>query len=354
MVVTAQSSTPRRHRVRTGVGAAVVLAGVAASIAGLGRVPAFSLMPALLGLAAFSIGKYVFCPLRWRALSLSDLRPTWFVRAFAEAELLGLCTPGHAGADVWRVRRLQRIGRGKACAIGEVAADRLVGSMGILAFALLSGSTLPGPMLLGAGGLFVALVAVTLVVLRVRPALRAKVPTLPGPKRLAAAFGYSLGYQASVLVMLIGVVTAVGGSVHPLALAGVFAASQCAGVVPGPQGASPKDGALVVGLVALGVPWEAALGAVSLKAALAWVPGLLLGSSAFLMGWTTVRSAQRAALRSAREAAAALPHPPFGHPHVSAHITAHIPGISGHLEARELTAAALTPEPTPTFGAAAA
>ncbi|WP_183061670.1 lysylphosphatidylglycerol synthase domain-containing protein [Motilibacter peucedani] len=297
---------PRAARLRTPLvrklaGVAVVAAGVCASVAGLQRVPAFSLLPAVLGLSAFVIGKYVFCPLRWQALSVSEHSTAWFVRAFAEAELLGLCTPGHAGADLWRVRRLERTGRRRACAFGEVAADRLVGSVGIVAFALLSGTTLPRPLLVGAVGGLLAAVAAVAVLLRARPGLRERVPSLPGPRRLAAAVAYSLGYQASVLVMLVGVVAAVGASVDPLQLAGVFAASQLAGVVPGPQGASPKDGALAFGMVALGVPLEAALGAVSLKAALAWVPGLALGSTAFLVS--------RASVRRARTAVAALPHP---------------------------------------------
>ncbi|MCW2616218.1 MAG: hypothetical protein JWN08_3212, partial [Frankiales bacterium] len=47
-------------------------------------------------------------------------------------------------------------------------------------------------------------------------------------------------------------------------------------------GASPRDGALVVALAGLGLPWTAALGAVALKAALAWLPALLLGGVSLL------------------------------------------------------------------------
>ena len=32
----------------------------------------------------------------------------WHLRAYAESELLGLLTPGHVGADVWRMHRLTR------------------------------------------------------------------------------------------------------------------------------------------------------------------------------------------------------------------------------------------------------
>jgi hypothetical protein len=72
--------------------------------------------------------------------------------------------------------------------------------------------------------------------------------------------------------------------VSPVAVLGAFGASQLAGAVPGPNGASPRDGALAMGLVAAGVPWAAAVAAVTLKAALAWLPGLALGGTSLLMG----------------------------------------------------------------------
>ncbi len=53
--------------------------------------------------------------------------------------------------------------------------------------------------------------------------------------------------------------------------------------MPGPHGASPRDGALVVALAGLGLPWSAALGAVALKALLAWLPALLLGGVSLLL-----------------------------------------------------------------------
>jgi hypothetical protein len=59
----------------------------------------------------------------------------------------------------------------------------------------------------------------------------------------------------------------------------VFGASQVAGIIPGVHGASPREGALVVGLASLGVAWPAALGAVALTAVLAWLPALLLGGA---------------------------------------------------------------------------
>ena len=53
-----------------------------------------------------------------------------------------------------------------------------------------------------------------------------------------------------------------------LAIAAVLAAAVIARLVLGRS----IDGALVVGLVALGVPWVAAVAAVALKAAVAWLP----------------------------------------------------------------------------------
>ena len=52
-----------------------------------------------------------------------------------------------------------------------------------------------------------------------------------------------------------------------------------AGILPGVHGASPRDGALVVGLASLGVTWQAALGAVALTAVLAWAPAVLIGGA---------------------------------------------------------------------------
>ena len=93
----------------------------------------------------------------------------------------------------------------------------------------------------------------------------------------------SMGYQLSICALLLGAVAATGHTLSPLELLGAFGASQLAGAVPGPHGASPRDGALVVALVALGLPWQAAIGAVRLEAALAWLPGLLLGGVSLLV-----------------------------------------------------------------------
>ena len=84
---------------------------------------------------------------------------------------------------------------------------------------------------------------------------------------------------------------ATGHEVSPLALLGAFGASQLAGAVPGPNGASPRDAALVVALAALGVPWVAAAAAVTLKALVAWLPALALGGVSLVATRWAVRRA---------------------------------------------------------------
>ena len=81
---------------------------------------------------------------------------------------------------------------------------------------------------------------------------------------------------------------------------GAFGASQVAGAVPGPNGASPRDGALVVALVALGVPWDAAPAAVAVKAAVAWLPALALGGVSLLLTRAALRRAGGSAPRRSR------------------------------------------------------
>ncbi len=106
---------------------------------------------------------------------------------------------------------------------------------------------------------------------------------LPRPRPLAYGIALSALYQLSICLLLLGTVAATGHSLGPLELLGAFGASQLAGSVPGPHGASPRDGALVLALAGLGLPWSAALGAVALKAVLAWLPALLLGGVSLLV-----------------------------------------------------------------------
>ncbi|WP_332661717.1 lysylphosphatidylglycerol synthase domain-containing protein [Aeromicrobium sp.] len=272
----------------------VTVLGVAVAVAvpavTLPRMPHVTLWPVVLGLLPWIVGKYVLCPLRWHALTASDLTRWWHIRAYAEAELLGLFTPGHVGADLWRLRRLNRAGLNGADALTSVGLDRLVGAIGLAAFVGFAGTTLPLRMLLVAFGVALLAVVAALVLRRVRPDLMPRQP-LPRPRVLAHALLLSAGYQMSIAALLLGSVAATGHEVSPLALLGAFGASQLAGAVPGPNGASPRDAALVVALAALGVPWAAAAAAVTLKAVVAWLPALLLGGvSLIVTRWAVRRS----------------------------------------------------------------
>ena len=124
-----------------------------------------------------------------------------------------------------------------------------------------------------------------------RPAWLPRRPTLPAPRQLAHGLLLSAGYQASIAALLLGTVAATGHELDPLAVLGAFGASQLAGAVPGPNGASPRDAALVAALAALGLPWVAAVAAVALKAALAWLPALVLGGSSLFLTRRSHRAA---------------------------------------------------------------
>ena len=248
----------------------------------LPRLPQVSLWPVLAGLLPWVVGKYLLCPLRWRALTDAGLSRRWHLRAYAESELLGLLTPGHVGADLWRLRRLTKAGLQRGDAVMSVGADRLVGALGLAAFVAFAGTALPLRLLLGVAGVSAAALVVVLVLRRVRPGLLPTGP-LPRPRALAHGLLLSAGYQLSIAALLVGTVGATGNAVSPLAVLGAFGASQLAGAVPGPNGASPRDGALVLGLVAAGVPLTAAVAAVTLKAAVAWLPALALGGSSLLL-----------------------------------------------------------------------
>jgi len=246
----------------------------------LPHLPRVSPWPMLLGLVPWVVGKYLLCPLRWRALTptgVDEPRPRgWYLRAYAESELLGLLTPGHVGADVWRVHRLTGSGLGRGDALMSVGADRLVGAVGLTAFVAFAFPSLPTTMLFVALGVGGVLVLGGLLLSRLRPQLLPRGP-LPRPRALLIGLALSAGYQLTIAGLLLGTVAATGHVLSPLAILGAFGASQVAAAIPGPNGASPRDGALVVALVALGLPWVAATAAVALKAVLAWVPALALG-----------------------------------------------------------------------------
>jgi uncharacterized membrane protein YbhN (UPF0104 family) len=262
----------------------VISIGVAVTVPvlTLPGLPRFSVWPALIGLLPWMIGKYVLCPLRWHALSESGRGRGWHMTAYAESELLGLLTPGHIGSDVWRVRRLSRTGMPKLSAVTEVALDRFVGAIGLIVFVGFAATTLPMREVVLAVGVGALALAAALLVRRVKPEW---VPRrrLPSPRRLAHGLLLSVAYQASIIALLLGTLLATGYSLSPMGVLGAFGASQLAGAIPGPQGASPRDGALVVALAALGIPWVAALGAVTLKALLAWAPALIFGGGCLLL-----------------------------------------------------------------------
>lgn len=261
------------------------------SIWSVDRVPGASWEPALLGLVPWVLGKYVLCPLRWHALSAAGQTRRWHLRAYAESELIGLASPAHVGADLWRMHRLQVTGQGRPCAVAEVGLDRLVGAIGLAVFVLASGAALPPRLLAAAAGIAALVLLGGLALHRVRPGLLAARP-LPRPRVLVKGVLISMAYQLSIMGLLIGNVAAMGEQVAPLALLGVFGASQVAGVIPGVHGASPREGALVVGLASLGVTWSAALGAVALAAVVAWGPALLLGGGS--LGVRRVRALRAA------------------------------------------------------------
>lgn len=266
---------------RRGLRVLAVAVAVAVPAVTLPALPRVTLWPALLALLPWVVGKYVLCPLRWHALSESGRSRWWHGRAYAESELAGLLTPGHVGADVWRVKRLSGTGMPATSAMGEVALDRLVGAVGLAVFVGVAGTALPVHLLGGAVGVAALVLLAAVVLHRVRPDL---VPrrTLPPPRVLAHGVVLSLGYQASICVLLLGTVAATGHTLEPLAVLGAFGASQLAGAVPGPHGASPRDAATVAALVVLGLPVGAAVAAVALKAALAWLPALALGGGSLL------------------------------------------------------------------------
>jgi hypothetical protein len=274
-------------RSRTAFAVGVVVS-VLVPVVTLPRLPEVSPWPVLLGVAPWLVGKYVLCPLRWRVLTSEPRSRRWHVRVNAEGELLGLLTPGHVGADVWRVHRLTRTGLGRGDAILSVGTDRLVGAIGLTAFVVFAGTALPVSWALASGGVVTLLLAAALVVRRVRPDLLPRRP-LPPPRLLAQALLFSTAYQLSIAALLMGTIDATGHDLSPLAILGAFGASQVAGAVPGPNGASPRDGALVVALMTCGIPWQAALAAVTVKAAIAWVPALLLGGASLLLTHRALR-----------------------------------------------------------------
>jgi len=277
------------------LGFAVLAASAVVSVWSIAAVPQASPLPVLLGLLPWTAAKYLLCPLRWHALSLSGRSRWWHIRAYAESELIGLVSPVHAGADLWRVHRLHQVGLGRGVAVAEVAMDRVIGMGGIALAVVLAGVTLPWEMVAAFGAVAVVAVAAALLVHRRRPDLLRRRP-LPSAGVLAFGLAISVAYQVGVAGLILGSVIGVGSGVSLLGLVTVFAASQLASIIPRFGGADPHNAALAVGLASLGVPWTAAIGAISLVAVVPWIPALLLGGGSF-------------AARRVAALAATYPHP---------------------------------------------
>ena len=240
--------------------------------------PGAALMPAFVGLGCWTVGNYLLVPLRWHRLSRSGQNRRWHLRVYAEAEVLGLLSPAHAGTDLWRVHMLTKVGLDRASAVVDVASDRLVGGVGIVVVALVGGASLP-PALVVMSVVAASIGLVLALLMRRRNKLVIAIP----PKRaLVRGVAVSLVYQACAIGLMLGTVAAVGHSVTPLDMLGLVGASQIAALVPGVHGAGPKEGALATGLVAAGVPLPAAIGAISLAGTLAWLPALVLGGASHL------------------------------------------------------------------------
>jgi uncharacterized membrane protein YbhN (UPF0104 family) len=256
--------------------------GLLVAVGTWSHLPKMHLQPALVGLACWTVGNYLFCPLRWRAVSSRGKGWKWYARVYAEGELLGMLTPQHAGADLWRVRQLLREGSDKPAAVVEVAADRLSGGLVVALLAVIAGMSIPPAYLPTAGGV-IAILALTAYL--VRRAWLPRVRSVARPKgwALVRASLISALYQAGYLGFTIGLVAAVGHHVDPVGVASVLGLSQVAGLLPGVHGAGPREGTMTGGLVALGLPLPAAVAAVALGAALTWLPALAVGGSGLLM-----------------------------------------------------------------------
>jgi len=238
--------------------------------------PRMRLEPALVGLACWTVGNYLVCPLRWSAVSTRGRSLRWYARVYAEGELLGMLTPQHAGADLWRIRQLVAAGAEKGSAVVEVAADRLAGGVMILALGVLAGMTVP-PRFFPIAGLAVAAIAVA--VWLTRRLWQPRIADVQRPRGWAfvRAAAISALYQVGYIGFVIGLVTAVGHHVSLLGTASVLGLSQAASLLPGVHGAGPREGAMTGGLVALGLPLAAAVSVVALAAALAWLPAIVVG-----------------------------------------------------------------------------
>src|SRR3954452_15921445 len=215
---TSSTTSTRRTTLRRVGGVLLRVApilGVVVAVGTWSHLPKMHLQPALVGLACWTVGNYLFCPLRWRAVSSRGKKWSWYARVFAEGELLGMLTPQHAGADLWRIRQLLNDGSDKSSAVVEVAADRLSGGLIVAILAVLAGVAVPPAFLPIVGG---ALAAVALTAYLIRRIWLPRVRGVARPRgaALLRAAGISALYQAGYLGFTIGLIAAVGHHVNPL------------------------------------------------------------------------------------------------------------------------------------------
>lgn len=269
---------------------AAAVVPLAVSIGVLTRVPRISVLPLLPAVAVWAVGKYLLCPVRWLLVSRNGRGLWWHVRAYAEGELLGLASPGHVGADLWRAGRLVNAGMEALHAGGVIAVDRLIGGVALVLTGAVVGVTLPAAVAVPVFVVVAVAAVVIVVVRRRRPAIGR---AWPGFRAAAAGVGLSMLYQVTAVALLVGAVRATGHGAGPLTLAALYAGSQLATLLPGLNGLSAREGALAAALVSTGAPWPAALGAVALVALVAWGPATLLGGSSLLVRSLSVNHRQR-------------------------------------------------------------
>lgn len=272
---------PGVRRALRWTGRALPLLGIAGGVASLRELHTVVVLPAVLGVLAWTLGNYVASVLRWRSVSGRDLPLRWYARVFAEGELLGLLTPQHAGALYWRARQLRRAGADGPSTAAELTADRLCCGITVVAALLVGGTALPAAVRLAAAGVVVALAVAVAATARL---WRPRLPSLQ-PRRAARWVGYSLLFQAAYVAFALDAVAAVGLALPAGSVVGLLAAAQVASLLPGVHGAGPKEGVLAGGLVALGAPHGQALAVVGLLVGLVWVPALLLGGAGLAGRW---------------------------------------------------------------------
>ena len=160
--------------------------------------------------------------------------------------------PATSGADIWRLHRLTRAGLGRGDAVMSVGTDRFVGAIGLASFVGLRRYRAAGEHAAGRAR-------------RRRCRGRGRTSSSAGSGPICSPAGRSPRRASCAHACCSRPATSSPSprccsapsprpatTLSPLAVLGAFGASQIAGAMPGPNGASPRDGALVVALVATG------------------------------------------------------------------------------------------------------